>query len=130
MVCRHFMILVLAAALGGADLPQPDLSTVQNELEGTWSVTSSRDVCWVFSQGKLEIFRGSNKVNEGTYRVDLSCEPHAIDLTILSSRYKYVGIFKITGSDLIFRDVNAAGAHRPTSFDSGPGNTLRFKRVK
>lgn len=125
----YFMPLVMT--LCAADFQGPaDLSVVKDELEGTWAVLPAREVHWVFSGTKVEMLRSGRKVNEGTFHVDSSRSPPAIDMTIPSTRSKYLGIYRIDGNDLVLRDVNANSGARPTSFVAGPGTTLRFKRVR
>lgn len=128
MRSRLFWLPILA--LCSADFQRADLAIARNELEGTWCMLSHGSH-WVFSGNKVEMIRSGRKVNEGIIHVDYSCSPPAIDMTIPSTSTKYLGIFRISGNELLLRDLDAVRGARPTSFDPlSPGTTYRFKRVR
>jgi uncharacterized protein (TIGR03067 family) len=131
-----FGVAILGSVADGGDKTAP-------KIEGTWQVTSitfpdgkkvSGDKLaeakgtYVFKNGKFKATIDGKEVSSGTFKVDATQKPAAIDLTYGDKTH--LGIFMIDGDTLTLAEGNA-GKQRPKAFESGPDLLLTvLKRAK
>ena len=117
------------------------------QLEGTWAVVSARhngadsatikEHRLVFGRDTFRILKGDTVVYAGTYSIDTSKKPAAIDFTNTEGEAKgkkWLGIFQLDKGMLTICDNGADTAKpRPTELESASGSgrvLVVFKRVK
>jgi uncharacterized protein (TIGR03067 family) len=126
-----------SGALAADNLTGP----ASKQLEGTWEIVSvTRDGKEVASQGqanlrfvvkdgKWQVKKGDQTVEEGTFKIDPSTKPHRIDVTPTTGKHSgqtLHGIYEVNGDTA--RDCFAmqAGQARPSSFSGDQGSHCRL----
>ena len=132
--------LVLAAALGIAASPKEDASKKDLEkMQGDWAAESMErdgmkldpDDAQAFFRtvkgNSYTVHRYSKKISSGTFRLDATKTPRAIDfMPDFPARGKPIlGIYRLEGDKLTLR-YPAPGQPRPREFSAkaGTGNTV------
>jgi uncharacterized protein (TIGR03067 family) len=118
------------------------------QVEGTWEIVSiTQDgkqvppqslgkMHFVVRDGKWQVKKDDQTVEEGTFKIDPSTTPHRIDVTPTTGKHKgqtMHGIYEVKGDKA--RDCFAmqAGQPRPQSFSAGEGSGCRltvYRRVQ
>jgi uncharacterized protein (TIGR03067 family) len=139
--------LALLLALGAlpvvatADEPPKGGKTDADRLQGTWKITeitvdgkeveaaSAETIRFVFDGKTLE-YRSSTENEKGTYRLDPTVGPRAIDMINKEDKLISRGIYKFDGDDLIWCYVRSTAIDRPSEFASKPGTKVILLRLK
>jgi uncharacterized protein (TIGR03067 family) len=128
--------LVAFAFVCTAALAAPPLEALikkdEKELAGTWYVQSAenggkkippqayRDLRLTYKNGKFTAHKGKEKPEEGTYKLDPSKKPKAIDVTHSIGRDKVqtqLAIYELKGNTFKICSC-VTGKERPTTFDT------------
>ena len=152
---RHALLALLAAAvIAGAGLwaadDTPSVAAKQElkKLEGTWRVSAMerdgqkvpeadfKDLRAIVQGTTYTQKKGTETVEKGTFRIDVSRKPYGITITPTQGEdkgKKMQGIYEIESADTIRVCGAAPGKERPTDFSAktGSGRTLvTYKRVQ
>jgi len=118
-------------------------AAVQNDaalLQGTWTQTyyeaqgqqiiPPKVMKKVFDNGKFYVLSGDEEVQEGTYQINPSAQPKAIDLvfSFITSDQPgavYRGIYQLT-NDTYTECIGASGGDRPVNFVTQPGSPAQI----
>ena len=104
--------LTVAASIDGKPLPEADLAETK--------------LTAVFQDGKYTLFAKGQEVETGTYRLDPSRTPIAVDVRVLTGQDKGktpVGILRIDG-DRLTLVLDMSGKVRPRTFAVASGNEV------
>lgn len=142
----HYLLMLLAASLIGADQAQDEAAKKETQkLQGTWVMLSYEDdgkldpqfkeARQVFEGDKYEVKAGDKTLRKGSFVLDPTQKPAAIDLLPAIGPYKgkrLLGIYVLEGESLktCFGDP---GKDRPKKFDSAAGtdqSQVVYKRAK
>jgi uncharacterized protein (TIGR03067 family) len=143
------VLLCCAFALTAFGLAPADDKAAKElkKAEGVWLFESQvvdgekvpadhlKGVTFTVTGNKFAVKRGDEVVHAGSFKVDFSKSPKAIDATITEGTGKgtvWLGIVALDGDTLKFC-FDPQGKKRPTNFGSAPGSGLLFnvhKRVK
>lgn len=143
---RTRALLILAAGLLlGADNPKDTAAKkALQQLQGAWTaVTYDRDgkptpaaalqQIKLTIQGNKATLTRDGKPTTGTYKLDPSQKPHAVDISLLDGPNKgktALGIYELTGDHLRIC-LAPPGKPRPKEFKAGPGVILEvWQRTK
>jgi uncharacterized protein (TIGR03067 family) len=133
-------MIVLAGLLVAADAPQEAVKKEKEKLKGTWTLVSLEergkqvpplDLKFTFEDEKFIHHEGTKNPKEGTYQLDPTKTPRAIDISEAGRVVGY-GIYQLDG-DTLTLCVARANATRPTAFataDGTPTVLIVFKRAK
>jgi uncharacterized protein (TIGR03067 family) len=138
-------LIGVAAATLLLAAPAPDDPTKkdQERIQGTWKVDSiqapdgaaqpdAADMRMTFDVEKVVMTKGGNEFKKGTFKLDASKKPPAIDLTDDKDKMAALGIYQLDGDTLKIA-VAKEGAERPKEFkpdkDAGVGVVV-LKRDK
>jgi uncharacterized protein (TIGR03067 family) len=139
-------LIGLAAATLLLAAPAPDDPTKkdQEKIQGTWKVDSIQsptgepqadvaDMRWTFDGEKLSVAKGGNEFKKGTFRLDASKKPPALDLVPDDKDEKPTACIYQLDGDTLKIAAGKAGGDRPTEFkpdkDAGFGVVV-LKRDK
>jgi uncharacterized protein (TIGR03067 family) len=139
------LIVIAAVALClGADAPKDEAKKDQEKLQGDWVLASGerdgeklpedlvKSLKRSVTGDKATVSRDGEALAKGTFTLDPSKKPRAIDVKLEGSDQAVQGIYEIDGDT--FRMCYAApGGERPKEFatKAGSGHTLAvWKRVK
>lgn len=145
----NWIALSIVFVVGGLFAAQPaedEKSKVGKKLVGSWQLqkgviggvpmpeAAAKKLTLELSSGKY-VLRGAESPDEGTWTIDVSKKPYAMDIKGVEGPNKgktFLCIFETEG-DALKVCYDLAGKKRPTKFDS-PKKTLNFlaeyKRVK
>jgi uncharacterized protein (TIGR03067 family) len=143
------MLLVLAAGLlVAAPAPEDEVKKELEKLEGTWSVSSLtiggkevpaealKEFRAVIKGNKYTLMMGDKALEEGTFTVDPSQKPKAIDSTATTGPDKgktTKRIYELEGNTLKMCSGPSGSDKRPTEFSSKPDTEHQlavYTRVK
>jgi uncharacterized protein (TIGR03067 family) len=118
------------------------------QLEGTWEIVSATQdgkkvssedqakMRFVVKDGKWQIKKGEQTVEEGTFKIDPSTTPHSIDVTPGSGEHKgqtLLGIYEVKGDTARDCFSMQTGKQRPKTFSAEEGSGCRltvYRRVQ
>jgi uncharacterized protein (TIGR03067 family) len=136
---KRFLTLALAvmattAAFAQTQAAKPDAakSKTLTMLQGTWVFTSMNgqdasggpEVLVTITDNKYVQTVGGEVVEKGTFKIDETKKPMAIDLTILegdSAGKSQVGICEVTDTTMKAKLADAGGTTRPTNMEQEDG---------
>jgi uncharacterized protein (TIGR03067 family) len=142
---RTRLIVIAAVALClGADAPKDEAKKDQEKLQGDWVLASGERDGEKFPEDlvkslkrsvtgdKVSVSRDDQAVTKGTFTLDPSKKPKAIDVKLEGSDQAVQGIYEIDG-DTFKMCYAAPGGERPKEFatKAGSGHSLAvWKRAK
>ncbi len=118
------------------------------KIEGTWAATggilegkkvpddevAKEKLVMILKAGKYEITAMGKQVEAGTYKIDFSKMPVAVDMTIskgTGAGKTQLGILKLDGDILTIAMGEAGGKDRPKNFDGAADvGIIIWKRAK
>jgi uncharacterized protein (TIGR03067 family) len=147
LLAAGFLVFALLGTTA-AQTPEQRLKREEEKLAGVWRLTGMEAegqkvplkegslMTLTFKAGKFTVQVGSkDELQEGTYKIDPSKSPRAIDINRTNGPEegrRQVGIYELTGN-LLKICASEASKDRPTNFDTRdkPGYTvLLFKRTR
>ena len=144
MRLKALALVVGALVWGGAAAPARDKEDAKS-LDGTWQVVSQRtdgkeDVIpkdggetVVVSGGKYTVKQGDREVGKGTFTLDPTKTPMAIDNAMADGDAKgktALGIYQVTGDEVKVSWSRPGDPDRPAGFDAKSYRVTTLKRVK
>jgi uncharacterized protein (TIGR03067 family) len=125
---------------------QADVEKELKKLQGAWTFESVevggkeqpaaefKDMTVTFEGAKFTVKKGSDVIQVGTDKLDLSKSPKTVDVTVVEGLNKgavMLGIYEISG-DTLKVCFDPEGKKRPTEFKSASGSQtlVVHKRVK
>src|SRR5262245_48514158 len=133
------LLLCPLPALVGADDPKPGEKD-QDRLQGTWKITeitlSGKELAlsevakvrFIFEGKNLE-YIGPMQSDKGTFKLDVTVSPRAIDMLNKDGKTTSTGIYKFDGNELIWCYAKSPG-ERPTEFRSKEDSGVILMRLK
>src|SRR5688572_20362886 len=117
-----------------------DVTKDAANLEGTWVVTSMvengkpkeelKGDKLVFDQAGTVTIKNEKREEKGTYKLDPSGKPKAIDIKQADSEKPYYGIYTLDGDTLKICMSPDEGKPRPTEFTAKEGSGLMILELK
>ena len=146
-VSRHVVtVLVAGLLLGAAPAPKDDDAKKEREaLQGTWKVVSVEDsgqaeppdgVLLVFEKDTFAVKKGDHLLFKGTFRLDPSKRPKAIDMAVTQSEERETagkelhGIYELTKDGLKWCSSEPGGKTRPEGFSTKEGSKSLLVTLK
>ena len=132
-----WVVLALVAVVGAviAADPPPDKKAPgdASAIQGTWQAQSRRvgdrppsedadQHRLVFEKDTFRLMRGDEAVAKGTFTIDPSKTPHAIDIKLTEGEDEVtgktaLGIYELKGDELKWCSAQPGSENRPKSFD-------------
>jgi uncharacterized protein (TIGR03067 family) len=141
---RNLLVLVLWFISGSMATHGMSAEDSKGEFEGTWILTyleldgkeikPSDETKSVITGDKFIVKAGDRTVVAGSFKVDDSVDPHAIDMTYTEGAAKgqtFKGIYKRDGDVLTFCRAGRPTDARPTKFETSAehaGLLTKYKR--
>jgi uncharacterized protein (TIGR03067 family) len=142
-------VLVVGLILAG-DSPKDDAKKDQEALQGTWKAVSSeqggkdqgdeaKEHTLIFEKDTFTVKRGDQVMVKGTFKLDASKKPKAIDMTVTEGRRdddkgkELHGIYELTKDGLKWCTSMPGGTDRPKEFSTKEGTRdlcVTFKKEK
>jgi uncharacterized protein (TIGR03067 family) len=145
---KRYVVLFLAASLLlGADAPKGDDAKKEKEkLQGAWRAESAEqggkvqadanEHLLVFEGDNFSIKRGDQVIIKGTFTLDPSKKPKAIDMKITEGRREedkdktVHGIYELEKDTLKWCTAEPGNKERPKEFATKEGTRLLFVTLK
>jgi uncharacterized protein (TIGR03067 family) len=146
-MCRYVVtVLVAGLLLGATPAPKDDDAKKDREaLQGTWKVVSVEDsgqaeppdgVLLVFEKDTFAVKKGDHLLFKGTFKLDPSKKPKAIDMTVTQSEERETagkelhGIYELTKDGLKWCSSEPGGTERPKEFSTKEGSKSLLVTLK
>lgn len=120
--------LALATLVLGCGLIAPGTATAQDDLKGTWSITSfeqggqrepAEGQVVAFGDGKYRLTVKTQELEAGSYKLDPAKSPRQVDFKIEKGEgmgETQVAIYKVDGETLTMCLAMPGAKERPTTF--------------
>jgi uncharacterized protein (TIGR03067 family) len=147
---KYVLTVLVAGLLLAAEAKKEDAQKDQEALQGTWRPVSSeqggkdqtdeaKEHALIFEKDTFTVKRGDQVLLKGTFKVDPSKKPRAIDMTITEGRRdddkgkELHGIYELTKDGLKWCTSEPGGTARPKGFSTKEGTKellVTFKKEK
>jgi len=147
---RCVVTLLAVGVLLAADAPKDDAKKDQQALQGTWTLVSAeqggkdqteeaKEHTLTFEGDTFSVKKGDEVKVKGTFKVDPSKKPRAIDMKITEAKKEQDngkelhGIYELTKDGLKWCTDEPGGEDRPTEFAAKEGTKhmlVTFKKDK
>jgi uncharacterized protein (TIGR03067 family) len=139
---RRYLVTFLLVGLSlAADAPnEGDAKKDAQGLQGTWKVVSSeqggkvqdeaKDFVMIFEKDTFQVKKGDELIVKGTFKLDPSKSPKAIDMTITEAKkedhkgMEVHGIYQLDKGTLKWCAAEPGETERPTEFATKQGTKL------
>ena len=129
----------MTALLRADDANETAAARDRERLQGVWNfVTGRRKAVLIVSGSRYTVTFGNGDVYEGTFEIDPTARPKAMDMAVHDGPEKHRGltalcIYALDGPHLIWAPADPGVTRRPTAFpptDSREPLCLVFRREK
>ena len=144
---KYVLTVLVAGLLLAAEAKKEDAQKDQEALQGTWRPVSSeqggkdqtdeaKEHALIFEKDTFTVKRGDQVLLKGTFKVDPSKKPRAIDMTITEGRRdddkgkELHGIYELTKDGLKWCTSMPGGTDRPKEFSTKEGTRELFVTLK